>query len=328
MITIGMRGERDTSMLGRDATLQENIALLKDIISKQRALIDLNVKRESGQVPLMLALYKEVELARAAESIAAEEESFTGETEAFAEEMESLARGAEAFDGGLEFFTGETESCVRETGSLARGAESFTEVLDLRVREDDGDSKIAMKLPPMTFLGRGDMFTIKAEHYCNKKDTEKGEFRILKDYGKHGSGVKVFPSTAAFGENGEKPELTYRFLTERAGEYQVELHTSPANSLVNRRGVHFLVSNGAGESVTAELIPADFAAGDCADARWSGPALAQESKTCIKLHFGRGLQEIRIGAMEAGTVLERILIFKAGTPVPESYLGPEECYTA
>ncbi len=209
---------------------------------------------------------------------------------------------------------------------LARAAEAFAGESNLRIGEDDGDSKIAMKLPPMTFLGCDDMFVIKAEHYCNKKDTEKGEFRMLKDYGKHGSGVKVFPSTAAFGENGEKPELAYRFLTEEAGEYQVELHTSPANSLVNRKGVHFLVSNGAGESVTAELIPADFAAGDCADARWSGPALAQERKTCIKLHFGRGLQEIRIGAMEAGTVLERLLIYKAGTPVPESYLGPEESY--
>ena len=48
-------------MLGRDSTLRENIELLKDIIRKQRALIDRHVKRESGQVPLLLALYKEVE---------------------------------------------------------------------------------------------------------------------------------------------------------------------------------------------------------------------------------------------------------------------------
>lgn len=189
-------------MEGEAETLQEiELRCDRAKLPRQIQKVSLWIEGEDTKVKVNI-------LARAAESIAAEEESFTGETEAFAEEMESLARGAEAFDGGLEFFTGETESCVRETGSLARGAESFTEVLDLRVREDDGDSKIAMKLPPMTFLGRGDMFTIKAEHYCNKKDTEKGEFRILKDYGKHGTGVKVFPSTAAFGENEEKPELT------------------------------------------------------------------------------------------------------------------------
>ncbi|MDE5747077.1 MAG: glycosyl hydrolase 115 family protein, partial [Acetatifactor sp.] len=35
IITIGMRGERDTSMLGEQATVEENVNLLKDIIRKQ-----------------------------------------------------------------------------------------------------------------------------------------------------------------------------------------------------------------------------------------------------------------------------------------------------
>ena len=61
IITVGMRGERDTSMLGKESTQRENIELLKDIIQKQRTLIEHHVKRESGQVPLLLALYKEVE---------------------------------------------------------------------------------------------------------------------------------------------------------------------------------------------------------------------------------------------------------------------------
>lgn len=60
VITIGMRGERDTSMLGPDATLEENISLLKDIIENQRRLIRENVP-EADRVPLMMALYKEVE---------------------------------------------------------------------------------------------------------------------------------------------------------------------------------------------------------------------------------------------------------------------------
>ncbi|MDE5891325.1 MAG: glycosyl hydrolase 115 family protein, partial [Acetatifactor sp.] len=59
LITIGMRGERDTSMLGEQATVEENVNLLKDIIRKQRALIAENVERENP--PQLLALYKEVE---------------------------------------------------------------------------------------------------------------------------------------------------------------------------------------------------------------------------------------------------------------------------
>jgi hypothetical protein len=57
IITIGMRGERDSKMLGEKSTVKDNVELLKDIISNQRRLI----KEYSGQSPQLLALYKEVE---------------------------------------------------------------------------------------------------------------------------------------------------------------------------------------------------------------------------------------------------------------------------
>lgn len=58
MITIGMRGERDTMMLGPDSTIQENVELLRKIITDQKKII-----RDKGcdDMPKMLALYKEVE---------------------------------------------------------------------------------------------------------------------------------------------------------------------------------------------------------------------------------------------------------------------------
>lgn len=59
IITIGMRGERDSSMLGEEASLKENIDLLKDIITEQRKLIRECV--DNPDVPQMIALYKEVE---------------------------------------------------------------------------------------------------------------------------------------------------------------------------------------------------------------------------------------------------------------------------
>ncbi len=61
VITIGMRGERDTSMLGENSTLKENIDLLKDIITEQRKRIKQYVNSDLSKVPQMLALYKEVE---------------------------------------------------------------------------------------------------------------------------------------------------------------------------------------------------------------------------------------------------------------------------
>ena len=58
IITIGMRGERDSLMLGEDASLEQNISLLKEIITEQRKLIRECVGENE---PEMLALYKEVE---------------------------------------------------------------------------------------------------------------------------------------------------------------------------------------------------------------------------------------------------------------------------
>ncbi|MBO4864246.1 MAG: glycosyl hydrolase 115 family protein [Eubacterium sp.] len=61
VITIGMRGERDSKILGEDATLRDNIELLRDVIKTQNQLIKEEVNENIDEVPRMLALYKEVE---------------------------------------------------------------------------------------------------------------------------------------------------------------------------------------------------------------------------------------------------------------------------
>ena len=61
VITVGMRGECDTAIMGKDATLKDNIDLLRDVIRTQNRLIRENVNENLDEVPRMLALYKEVE---------------------------------------------------------------------------------------------------------------------------------------------------------------------------------------------------------------------------------------------------------------------------
>ncbi len=58
MITIGMRGERDTMMLGENSTIQENVELLRERITDQKKIIS---EKGCDHMPKMLALYKEVE---------------------------------------------------------------------------------------------------------------------------------------------------------------------------------------------------------------------------------------------------------------------------
>jgi len=61
LITIGMRGEDDSAMLGEDSGLMANIEYLKDVITTQEALIQQHAGPKSKDQPRLLALYKEVE---------------------------------------------------------------------------------------------------------------------------------------------------------------------------------------------------------------------------------------------------------------------------
>ena len=202
---------------------------------------------------------------------------------------------------------------------------------EVRLLITDGDTTVAVEvsgravttdgLPENTFLAHNGVITMNAEHFCGLKDTAKGKYTLLKGYGKYITGLKVFPSTADFGETEEKPEITYRFYLEEAGEYEVEIVTSPFNSVVNHRSVNMMVQ---GRKV--ELLPADFRAGEADDVRWSEGVLDQERRCSVILSFDRGVQELTLGAMEAGVVLERILIHKPSLTLPDSYLGPDESY--
>lgn len=61
VITVGMRGEADTAIVGKNATLEDNIQLLRDVLKTQKKLIQERVNPDLTKVPRMIALYKEVE---------------------------------------------------------------------------------------------------------------------------------------------------------------------------------------------------------------------------------------------------------------------------
>ncbi len=61
IITIGMRGENDSKLLPQDATLRDNIEVIKAAIRTQHELLKKHICPDLKQVPRMLAIYKEVE---------------------------------------------------------------------------------------------------------------------------------------------------------------------------------------------------------------------------------------------------------------------------
>lgn len=61
IITLGMRGERDSAILENSATLKDNIELLRDVIREQNRLIGKYVNESLDMVPRLFVLFSEVD---------------------------------------------------------------------------------------------------------------------------------------------------------------------------------------------------------------------------------------------------------------------------
>ena len=61
MITVGMRGEQDTPIMGKIATLRDNIELLRDVLHTQNRLIRENICQDLSQTHRLFVLFTEVE---------------------------------------------------------------------------------------------------------------------------------------------------------------------------------------------------------------------------------------------------------------------------
>ena len=178
-------------------------------------------------------------------------------------------------------------------------------------------------LPHKTHLEKKGIIAMDAGDFFEKKDTVKGTFEVLEGYGKYGTGVKVFPSTAVFAMEEKKPCVSYRFMIEEAGEYEAELVVAPTNSVVNRQSVNVALQVNEGAEQKVELVAADFRAGESGDPRWGMGVLNQERRVSVPVSLKEGVNVLSIGALEAGTVLERVIVYKAGIKKPQNYLGPD-----
>lgn len=185
-------------------------------------------------------------------------------------------------------------------------------------------------IPDGTFLPAGGIFTLDAVHFSRARagSFQGGQagFCRIEDYGKFESGMKVLPSTAYFTHTGDAPSLTYQLWAEHAGQYWLEIHTSPANPLCYDGGLHLAVSVNGGTPAAVAVVGPDYRGGDNSCAEWETAVLMQEHVCKTEISVKNGLNQITVYAQEAGLVLERLVIFPRGSRPKPSYLGPEESY--
>ena len=115
-------------------------------------------------------------------------------------------------------------------------------------------------------------------------------------------------------------------MVEEAGEYEAQLVTAPTNSVVNKQSVNVALQVNDGEAQKVELVAADTRAGESSDPRWGMGVLNQERRISVPITLEKGINTLGIGAMEAGTVLERVLLYSKKVRKPENYMGPEKSF--
>ena len=77
-----------------------------------------------------------------------------------------------------------------------------------------------------------------------------------------------------------------------------------------------------------QLVAADFRAGESGDPRWGMGVLNQERRVSTMVQLEKGINTLSVGALEAGVVLERVIVYKKGVRKPANYMGPDESYSA
>jgi len=206
------------------------------------------------------------------------------------------------------------------------------DVQSARLLISDGEATVALDiqakavdttgLPSMTFLPNNGVIAMDANHFSAKTDVEAGAFQELQNYGRSGTGMKVFPFTAKFSETDAAPSLTYQFLVQESGEHVVEVWTTPTNPVEANRPLRFTLETGANKQVVT-TAPADFVAYHV-DPRWCQGVLDNIRKTTATATFEAGVQTLSVGALEAGLIVERVFVYKKDFAPKSSYLGPLE----
>lgn len=184
------------------------------------------------------------------------------------------------------------------------------------------------QIPEGTFLPENGKIVVDAIHYCKNRSgiyqDKSAAFQPLTEFGKYGSGMKVFPVTASFTDNASAPSLVYQIWAEETGAYTLELHTSPANPLIYGDELRLAVMDENGSVQEAVITGKGYKGGEPGCVAWENAVLIQEHVSTVRLSLKEGVNRITVFAREAGIVLERLVCYPADMAPKASYLGSDE----
>lgn len=181
------------------------------------------------------------------------------------------------------------------------------------------------KLEPMTFVERDGMVAIEAEHFAQSEEWNGFQWKQLKEYGKTLSSMKIYPMKYNFDDIGKAPSLIYRVFIREGGDYTLRVITSPTNPLEDGRNMRYAVSADGGELSAVKTVLDEYyniGGGHWREHDWAEGVLNNCHYGESTLTLEPGVHNIAIYGVEAGVVLQKLVLYKDA--LPASYFGPTE----
>ncbi len=174
--------------------------------------------------------------------------------------------------------------------------------------------------------GIGEYVVFEAGDFAESRKEGSAEYKLLTNYGRTKDSVKTYPTTESFtaeqAAKHETAELTYLFEAARDGQYGVRVYVSPTNPLYPGDAQRLALTANDGETEVFSTLPAQFCAGNCHNREWNENVL-NNIRTCeVTVTLKKGENRLTIGAVDAGVVVQKLVVYPLAKPVKESYLGP------
>lgn len=179
-------------------------------------------------------------------------------------------------------------------------------------------------LPDMSFVGKDNVIAIEAEHTINQVAKANVQWKVIEHYGHSLSSVKMFPTTISFASTEDAPYLEYQVYIREEGSYTLTMYTAPANNLSRDSRLRYGVSFDGEKPVIAASLQEGYVAGDYNNKFWCDGVMNNIHLSNTAHTLKEGLHLLRIYGMDAGLVLEKLVLSKES--LPASYFGPQESY--
>ncbi len=195
--------------------------------------------------------------------------------------------------------------------------------IDMVQVQVDVDSLEEEALHSDCFVESEGCISIEASHYYKNNKGAVGQYKIIEDYGKIGSGIKAYPQNIRFEKDAKAPSAVYKVYAKDAGSYEAMIYTAPSNPVVYQGKMELGLTANEGQTQYVNTIPSvDYV--PWKSMSWRKGVMDQIHICNCKLELNKGINYVTLSAVDPAVVVEKIVLWNPNADIRESYLGPAE----